>query len=63
MVIVPNARIREFCGVTKGVDKWIDENVLWWLGHVERMGKDRIAKRVYVGKCVGSCSVGRLRKR
>ena len=27
------------------------------------MEKDRIAKRVYVGECVGSCSVGRLRKR
>ena len=27
------------------------------------MEKDRIAKRVYVGKCAGSCSVGRLRKR
>ena len=27
------------------------------------MKKDRPAKRVYVGECAGSCSVGRLRKR
>ena len=25
--------------------------------------RDRIAKRVYVGKCAGSCSVGRPQKR
>ena len=32
-------------------------------GHVERMERDRIAKRVYVGKCAGSRSVGRPRRR
>ena len=32
-------------------------------GHVERMEMDRVAKRVYVGECVGSRSVGRPRKR
>ena len=31
--------------------------------HVERMVNDRIAKRVYVGECAGSRSVGRSRKR
>ena len=30
---------------------------------MERMEKDRIAKRAYVGECAGRCSVGRLRKR
>ena len=34
---VPNARIRELCGVTKGVDERIDECILRWFGHVERM--------------------------
>ena len=48
MDISPNARIRELCGVMKGVDERIDEGVLRGFGHVER---DRIAKRVYVGKC------------
>ena len=31
--------------------------------HVEMMEKDKIAKRVYVGECSGSHSVGRPRKR
>ena len=60
---VPNARIKELCVVTKGVDEMIDESVLQWFGHVERMEKDRIAKRVHVGECAGSRSVGRPRKR
>ena len=35
------------------MDEKIDEGVLEWFGHVERMDNDRIAKRVYVGVCVG----------
>ena len=30
---------------------------------MDSMEKDRIAKRVYVGECAGSRSVGRLQKR
>ena len=60
---VPNAWIRELCGVTKRVDERVDEDVLRWFGHMERMEKDRIAKRVYVGECAGSCSVSKLWKR
>ena len=30
---------------------------------MERMEKDRITKRVYVGECAGSRSMGRPRKR
>ena len=37
-------------GVTKGVD----ESVLRWFAHFERMENDRIAKRVYVGESVAS---------
>ena len=57
---VPNARIKELCGVKKGLDERIDEGMLRWFDHVER---DRIAKRVHVGDCAGSHSVCRLRKR
>ena len=39
-------------------NKRIDEDVLPWFGHVERMENDRTAKRVYVGK-----SAGRKQKR
>ena len=38
----------------KGVNERIKEAVLWWFGHVERMERDRIAKRVFVGVCAGS---------
>ena len=47
----------------KGLDERIDEGVLRWFGHVEKMVRVRISKRVYVGEYAGSCSVGRLRKR
>ena len=45
---VPNARVRELCGVRKCLDEKIDECVLRWFGHVERMKSDRIAKKIYV---------------
>ena len=45
--------------MNKGVDEKIDDGVLRWFGHVERLENDRIAKRVYVGECVDSRSVGR----
>ena len=44
--MVPNARIRELCGVTKEVDEKIDEGILKWFSHVENMEKDIIGKRV-----------------
>ena len=47
----------------KGVDENIDEGVFRWSSHVERMENDGIAKRVYVGECVGIRSEGRVRKR
>ena len=40
---VTNAWIREVCRV-------MEECVLQWFGHVERMENDRITKRVYVGE-------------
>ena len=56
---VSNAWIRQLCEVPKGVDKKINEGVFRWFGYVERMKNDRIAKRVYVRECTGSCIVGR----
>ena len=34
---VPNGGKRELCGVKKGLDDRIDESMLRWFGHVERM--------------------------
>ena len=50
-------------GGKKDLYERIDEGVLRWFGHVVRMERDRIAKRVYVGECAGSRSVDRLWKR
>ena len=49
--------------MTKGVYEKINEGVLRWLNHVERMENYRFAKRFHVGECAGSRSVGRPRKR
>ena len=59
---VLNAQIKKLCGVTKLIDE-IDEGVLRWWVLVERMERDKMAKRVYVGECAGSLSVGRSWKR
>ena len=59
---VPNAQTRELRGVVKLVDEGIGASVLRWFGHIQTMG-NKIAKRVYVGECVGSHLVGRPRKR
>ena len=48
-------------GVKKGLHERIDEGVLRWFGYVESMERDRSAKRVYVGECDGSHSVGKPR--
>ena len=53
---VLNPQIRELSGVAKCVGERIDEGVLRWFGHVERMENDRIAKSVYVGVCWQSLS-------
>ena len=58
-----NAQIWELCRVKKDLDERIDEDMLCWLGHVERVESDMIAKRIYVGECAGSPSMGRLQKR
>ena len=59
---VPYARIRELYGMAKGVDERIEEHVLHWFSHVERMENDRIAMRLYVGEFAGSCSADQPRK-
>ena len=60
---VPNALIRELCGVTKRLDERADEGMPWWFSHVEMIESDRIAKRVYVGECAGSHLVSSSWKR
>ena len=54
---VPNAWVRELCGVKKVLDERIDEGVLRWLGHVEKMENNKIPKRVCIREYAGSRSV------
>ena len=46
--------------MTKGIDEWIDDGVLQ---SCEENGRDMTAKRVAVGECDGSRSVGRSLKK
>ena len=39
MYRVPNAWIKELCGVKKGSNKRIDEGLLQWFSNVERIAK------------------------
>ena len=43
----------------QGLGKRFNEGVLQWFGFVERMERDRISKRIYIGESADSRSVGR----
>ena len=58
---VPNVEIRR-CGKKVSVSQRIDQGVLRWFGHVERMGDERMAKRVYESDVRGVRRRGRPRK-
>ena len=58
-----NERIRELCGVKKGMNERINECVLSWFGHMERMEESRLVKRVYSGECEGNNAFGRPKKK
>ena len=56
-----NMEIRR-CGKNVSMSQRIDQDVQWWFEHVERMGDERIAKRVYESDVVGVRRRGRPRK-
>src|SRR5678815_2451677 len=58
-----NERIRELCGVNKGVNERINESSLSWFGHLERMDDSRFVKWIYSGECAGSRPAGRPKKK
>ena len=45
---VRNEVVRERVGVSEKLSKRVDRKVLKWFGHVERMGNERMTKRVCV---------------
>ena len=59
---VPNVEIRRMCGKNVSVSQRMDQGVLRWFGHVERMGNERLVKRVYDSEVRGVRRWGRPRK-
>ena len=58
---VPNVEIRR-CGKNVSVGQRVDQGLLRWFGHVERMGDERLVKRVYESDIRGVRRRGRPRK-
>ena len=59
---ISNVEIRRRCGKNVGVGERMDRGVLRWFGHVERMGEERLARRVYDSDVRGVRGRGRPRK-
>ena len=56
---VRNEVVRERVGVPERLSERVDRKVLKWFGHVERMGNERLTKRVYVSEVEGERGRGR----
>merc|ERR1712090_13213 len=59
---IANVEIRRRCGKTVGVGERMDQGVLRWFGHVERMEGERLVRRVYDSDARGMRGRGRPRK-
>src|SRR5678816_3422023 len=55
-----NESIRELCGVKKGVNERINENMLRWFGHVERMIDSRFLSGCIVASVLETDRLGDL---
>jgi hypothetical protein len=47
----------------ENIVKWIKGQRISWLGHLERMEKDRMPQKIFTQKLEGTRRRGRLRKR
>ena len=54
-----NDVVRERVGVPEKLSNRVDRKVLKWFGHVERMGSERLTKKVYVSEVEGERGRGR----
>jgi len=59
---ISNVEIRRRCGKNVGVGERMDQGVLRWFGHMERMGEERLVKRMYDSVVRGVRGRGRPRK-
>jgi len=60
---IRNEEIRRRCGIGRGVLERAEERMLKWFGHMERMGRDRVVRRVYDAEVEGDRGRGRPRRR
>jgi len=58
---VRNEMVRERTGVVRELSRRVDERVLGWFGHVERMNEERLVKRIYGAEVNGRRTRGRPR--
>ena len=47
----------------ENIVKWIKSQRISWLGHLERMGEDRMPKKIFTQELEGTRRRGRPRKR
>ena len=59
---VRNEEIRRRCRKKASVGERMDQSILRWFGHVERMEDDRLARKVYESEMQGPRCRGRPRK-
>merc|ERR1712002_1298945 len=59
---VPNVEIRGMRNKNVSVSERMDQGVLRWFRHVEKMGNEILVKRVYDSEVRGARRRGRLRK-
>jgi hypothetical protein len=59
---VRNEVIREDCGVKEDVVTKIENNILRWFGHVDRMDERRLTKEIYLANVGGNAGKGRPRR-
>ena len=57
-----NEIIRGWCGYELSLLERIERDVLKWFGHEERMGEERLVKRVYLANVGGNREVGRSQR-
>ena len=58
---VRNEKVRSRLGIERELASRADQRVLRWFGHVERIDKFRMARRVLMAEVIGGWVLGRLR--
>jgi len=59
---VRNTVIREECAVKMSVIDQVENGLLRWFGHMERMSNERLTRRIYVGEVEGRRPRGRPKR-